>query len=322
MSKVAVQLLSYDGERFLAGCLASLAAQTFHDLELYALDNASTDRSLQSLETARAVFSRPLKIFNEVKNLGFAGGHNKLFGMHASEYVLCLNQDVVLEPDYLERLVGFLDAHPRAGAVSGKLVRSRGDGARSIDSAGLMMRVNGQVIDAGAGEPDSGSYDGTREVFGVSGAVPLYRRASVRDVSPDGALFDGSFFAYKEDVDLAWRLRLRGWDAFVVGAAVAAHARGFKPDAPVGARSAFRQRLSSANHLRMLVKDLSRGEFRRFGARIVVHELAKLGYLFARRPAALAGYADFLRGLPDALRKRKVVQKNVTHPITAWIGRT
>jgi len=253
-----------------------------------------------------------------VKNIGFAAGHNKLFAANAAPYVLCLNQDTVLQPDYIMQLAAFLDAHPSVGSVSGKLVRETGD----IDSAGISLGRFGAVADIGSEQSDRGQYDGERAVFGVSGAAVMYRRASVDDVSVDGTLFDDTFISYKEDVDLAWRLQLRGWESYVIGAAVSVHVRGVKGGAPLRLKGADRQRLSTANHLRMLTKNLAAPELIRFGVFIAVYEVMKAGYLLIRQPAALMGYADFFHRLPDTLEKRKVVQTQKTHSITGWFGRT
>src|ERR671924_1039651 len=101
-----------------------------------------------------------------------------------------------------------------------------------IDSVGLRMGRARRAADIGQGEPDDGRFDAWREVFGVSAAAALYRRAALEAVSDDGQIFDERFFMYKEDVDLAWRLRLRGYRAGVDGVAIGWHARGSSRVAP------------------------------------------------------------------------------------------
>jgi GT2 family glycosyltransferase len=312
MFKVAVQLLAWNGAEHLPRLLASLAAQTFADFELIVLDNGSRDGSVELIEEAVKDFPRQVRLVKSAENIGFAAGHNKLFAMSDAPYVLCANQDAELSPLYLEKLVAFMDAHPEVGAASGKLLRPDG----VIDSAGLRLHGNGAVKDIGAGEQDHGQYDGLREVFGVSGALALYRRSAALAASIDGQLFDALYFAYKEDVDLAWRERLMSFKAFTLGEVVAYHGRSMGIRRR---RDAWRQRLSVKNHLLTLVKDLPRSEFRRLFA-IVPYEATKALYLLVKIPSSLAAYAEVWRLLPDARKKRKVIQSRAIARVDNWFS--
>jgi GT2 family glycosyltransferase len=315
MFKVAVQLLSWNGAEALPAVFDSLAHQTFLDFELYVLDNGSKDGSIEIIDEKIKTFPHPAHIFKSENNLGFSAGHNKLFAASAAPYVLCVNQDIELHPLYMEKLVTFLEAHPEAGAASGKLSRP-GKNREVIDSAGLLLHWTGAVADIGAGAADHGQFDGVREVFGVSGALPLYRRSAVLAASPDGALFDASFFAYKEDVDLAWRLRLAGSKSYAVGEATALHARS------MGAgrrRDPWRQRLSVKNHLLVLIKDLPGSQWFRVPV-IVGYEALKAVYLLFSCPQALGGYLQAWQQLPNALKMRKVVQSRATAPVNQWFS--
>jgi len=297
MSKVAVQLLSWNGEKHLRACLDSLAKQTFADFELLVLDNGSTDGSVSAIENALKTFPRQSRFIKEEKNLGFAGGHNALFALAQSEYVFCVNQDVVVAEDYLERVMEFFDRSPGAGSASGVL-RHADNG---IDTAGLKKTWYEKVVDITKAPPTDET-----NVFGVSGALPVYRRVAVLDVSPDGKLFDEVFFAYKEDVDLAWRLKIFGWNSCVISAARATHERGFGSDKKWDAAQYSKQKLSSRNHLLTLVKDLPLREAWRWPA-IVIYELGKAAYLAVFVPKALGYLPDFLRLLPQTMKIRKVV---------------
>jgi len=231
------------------------------------------------------------------KNLGFSEGHNHLFSLTESEYVLCLNQDAVLAYDYIERVVAFLDAAPGAGSASGLLVR--GDG--QVDSAGLIKNWYEKI------------YDLTElptlpivQVFGVSGAAAVYRRCAVLDVSTDGKLFDRNFFAYKEDTDLAWRLHSFGWKSYLVSAARAVHQRGFGSEKKWRPEHYFRQKLSSRNHLLVLVKNLPTRCFWRLPF-LAFYELGKFCYLAVFVPKSLGYVKEFLNLLPDTLKARKII---------------
>ncbi len=297
MFKVAVQLLSWNGEKHLRACLESLAKQTYVDFELLVLDSGSTDNSVLVIEDVLKTFPRPARLIKLEKNLGFSGGHNRLFGVVDAPYVFCVNQDVVLDNDYLKEIIKTFDADKRLAAASGVLRHDDG----KIDTAGLAKNWYEKIFDI-TKEP---SIPITR-VFGVSGALPVYRRAAVLEVSPDGKLFDESFFSYKEDVDLAWRLNIFNWHACVVSGARAIHERGFGSDKKWDAARFVRQKLSSRNHLLTLVKDLSPREFWLLPV-IVFYELGKTVYLAIFVPNALGFILEFFKILPNALKARKVI---------------
>lgn len=297
MSKVVVQLLSWNGEKHLRSVLDSLAKQTFGDFELLVLDNGSTDASIAIIEEMLKTFPHPARLIRSTENLGFAGGHNRLFALTECEYVFCVNQDAVPDDYYLERVIELLNMSPDAGAASGVLRSKNG----KIDTAGLAKNWYQKIFDM-TQEPSALAF----RVFGVSGALPVYRRKAIFEVSPNGKLFDERYFAYKEDVDLAWRLNMFGWNALTVSAAHAVHERGFGGNKKWDNAYAFRQKMSSRNHLLTLVKDLPSRDFWRLPV-ILFYELGKLAYLAVFVPKSLGYIPGFFRLLPETLKMRKVV---------------
>jgi GT2 family glycosyltransferase len=302
MPKVAVQLLLWNGKDYLEKMLASLARQTFVDFELLVLDNGSTDGTAEIMEAMLKNFPRPHRLLKVGANIGFAAGHNRLFSLSQSEYVFCVNQDSELKSDYLEKVILFMDADQRVSSAEGKLLRADG----RIDSAGLAKNWYEKVFDIGANKTDRGEFNNTAEVFGVSGALPVYRRATVMKVSPDGKLFDESFFSYKEDVDLAWRLFNFGYKSFCIGGAIAEHIRSVGEGKKSDKSEAWRQKFSSRNHLLSLVKNLPPGEYWKITI-ICFYELGKAVYLCIFLPSALGYIPEFFRMLPNAQKARKVI---------------
>jgi len=197
------------------------------------------------------------------------------------------------------------------GTAMGKLLRP---GREVIDSAGHLMYACGWAVNRGEDRPDSPQYGAAEEVFGVTAAAALYRRALLEDVAPDGEVFDSSFFSYVEDVDLDWRARLRGWTAWYEPAAVAIHQR-----SATGARgSAAIQRHILKNRLLTVVKNEGgRGAWRRLPA-VLAFTAVKSGQLLVTQPTALAGVVDFARLLPAAVRKRRVIQSRRTASVESW----
>ena len=238
MARLLVSLVTHDESRDVERLLPTLFAQTCRDFELVAVDNRSEDGTRASLAAAQKLAPVPMEIVASRENLGFAGGHNVAIAKaveRGAEWVLVLNADVVLAPDYLERLLADVDRPGRewVGSLTGKILRADGPDlapTTTIDTAGLRMTRSGRHFDVGSGEPDTGRWDRPAEVFGVSGCVALYRVAALLDVRVPTGFFDDDFFVYREDVDLAWRLRGRGWSARCVPSALAWHRRRSLPE--------------------------------------------------------------------------------------------
>lgn len=297
---VSAVIVNWNGGKLLAACLESLAAQTYAPIEVVAVDNASTDGSAELL----AAYPDVQLLRNET-NLGFTVPNNRAISASNGEFVLLLNTDVTLAPDYVSRLVAALNEDPGRGSAMGKLLR--GDGKR-IDSAGHVMYRAAWAVNRGQGEPDGPEWSAPLEVFGACAAAALYRRSMLDDIAPDGDYLDPTFFMYLEDVDLDWRARLRGWKSWYEPAAVAIHHRGAS-----GGRASWRiQRHILKNRLVMLVKnEAGAGAVRRLPAS-QGYTAAKIGKLLVTQPAALLGLVDFCRLLPGALRRRRQIQSNRT----------
>ena len=217
----------------LPATLAGLAGQSAHARRIVVVDNASTDNSVHAV---RAFADRlPLELIESSENLGFAAAANRAIRRGQAPWLLSLNPDCRLAPDFLESLVGAAARHDRVGSASGLLLRGRGEELAAtdvVDSAGMIVTAGGRHHDRGAGRTLTVALEQPARVFGASGAAALYRRAALDDVAyPGGEVFDETFFAYREDADLAWRLQRRGWSCLYWPVARAWHARGLKPEA-------------------------------------------------------------------------------------------
>lgn len=232
MNAVDVVVVTHNHATTLAACLQSLLVQRLAPQQVVVVDNASQDDSAGVAAGFGA--SLPLEVVRLHENTGFAAAANRGLRRLRSPWVLCLNPDCRLEEGFLEHLVGAA-ARRGAGAASGLLLRGRGPtlgGTDTVDSAGMVMRASGRHLDRGAGRRLRPAHLRPAWVFGASGAAALYRRAALEDVAyPGGEVFDETFFAYREDADLAWRLQARGWRCLFWPQARAWHARGLKPEA-------------------------------------------------------------------------------------------
>ncbi len=227
---VSVTIVTWNSERYLSECFASLRQQDCPELEVSIVDNASTDGTRALL---RSVESRWQVIYND-SNVGFAAGQNQAIRASTGEWVLCLNPDVVLSPDFVSQLVRAGKEHRDAGSLCGKLLRwdaaAEQHKTNIIDSTGIYFTRNMRHLDRGAEETDHGQYDRVQYVFGASGAAAMFRREFIEAISVEGQFFDEEFFAFREDGDLAWRAQLMGWKCLYTPAAVAWHVRRVTPE--------------------------------------------------------------------------------------------
>jgi GT2 family glycosyltransferase len=209
---------------WLLRCAASVRDSVGIDARLALVDDTPGDVAVDAFAAA----SVNVRLVTMPRNSGFAAAANAGIAAGSAPYVLLLNQDATISPDYAARLVARMEADPRLASTSGTLLHADDDGAPDglVDSCGLEVRRGRRVVDLRQGDPDDGLHGGYTEVFGVSAAAAMYRRAALQAVAVDGAVFDPRFVMYKEDVDLAWRLRAAGWRSAVDGAAVGLHARG------------------------------------------------------------------------------------------------
>jgi GT2 family glycosyltransferase len=218
---VSVVIVTWNSAPFLRRCLAALAAQTYPNLELLHVDNASSDDSVSIVcEHAKATH-----IINDT-NRGFSAAVNQAVRIAKGEFVLLLNPDAYLELDYVSSLVAALNGF---GMATGKLLQAE---TKLVDSKGIRMTRSGRHFDIDQGKPDTPhpTPHTPRPVFGISGAAAMYRMSFIRDVTVGGEFLDEDFFAFREDADVAWRGRLFGWRAIYVPQAVAHHVRTVTPE--------------------------------------------------------------------------------------------
>lgn len=319
---ITVSLVTYRPGRWLKPCLDSLFAQTYPRLEIIVLDNGGDAETANALQSSIGVRVDTNLVFSE-ENQGYARAHNRTIASSHGEFVCLLNQDMVLDRDFLTSAVAAFDA-PDIGAVQGRLRWLSPDLQLTdrIDTTGLSINRNRRIVSRGQGSTDGPHNDRPDLIFGVDGACPVYRRAALEDVRLTVGLrqeyLDEDFFMYKEDVDLAWRLLLRGWKARYEPAALAWHARGAGESA---ARTpwqiiqhrrripAWVKRLSWRNQRLMQIKNEDGGMVLRDVHRIVARELAAFAYLVTSDPRNIVAVLELFRLMPSARRKRRQVQR-------------
>jgi len=336
---VYAHILTWNGEKYLPDLFTSLDTQTMKPA-IRVVDNGSTDGSLAFLQR-RA--SHEL-VARNVKNLGFAPGHNQLFSFTLSRLagadlsrvgILLVNQDMILDPKLVEELARALEADPTLAAVQPKIYRAFRsadevfDGTRSdvLDTTGLEMSHAWRFEDRGAGAIDHGQFDNERLLAGACGALVMYRGSALMEVITDSEVFDGDFFAYREDCDLGLRLLRAGWKTEFVPTAKAWHYRGMfgaqkrswkEKLTDRRGRSPFLAALSQRNQLLMLVKNVPLGEFVRTFPSILLQEGPRLFYAMifekATRKLMFKSFPFFVR----AFQKRAHISASAKAPGTVF----
>jgi len=199
MSDVDVIVLDVDGGPMLDECLASIGAQTVSPAKRIVFDNGS-----------RVPVKADAEVHRSETNLGFAGGANAAYRFTTAPYIALVNNDVVLDGDWLASVRDALDRDEKLAAV--QTIIRRPDGM--IDGAGIDVS-DGTFRQIGHGRPVGAPL---AVAWGVSATAALYRRSAL------GAfLFDERFFAYYEDVELCARLREAGWRTAVLPVVKATH---------------------------------------------------------------------------------------------------
>lgn len=295
----------------LSSCLASLRAQVHPPAHVVVVDHDPPDPA----DAARAALRRahPEVEWIHAPNGGYAAGANRvvervLTAVPDCEFVLVLNPDVELAPDFAARALDELAGHPDVALASGKLLRP---GGRLIDSAGIERRRSRRFRDRGSEAPDDGRYDRVEPVFAVSGAALFLRRAALASLALEGELFDEDFFTYHEETDLAWRAHRLGWRCLYVPAARAVHVRGWRRGERRRVPATIRRHAFKNRYLE-LIKNESIPALVRDLPFVLPVELARLGFALTVDRSLLRGYLEAARLTRRALRKRALLRAKGT----------
>lgn len=213
---VSIVILNYNGMKFIDRCLRSVLSTDYPNFEVIFVDNASTDGSL---EHAKNKFGQDfrLKFVVNDRNYGFARGNNIGLEHARGEYIVFLNNDTEVDPNWLKELIKVMGSDPGIGVAQSKLLIMHE--RKRIDACGLMLTPYGFFVERGTGEIDRGQYDLAAEIFAAKGAVIAVRRKILDEVGP----FDADYFIFAEEVDLCWRVWLRGYRVMLVPKSVVFH---------------------------------------------------------------------------------------------------
>lgn len=297
---LTISIVSTDDRETLISCLENVYSKISEatSFEVFVVDNANNIS-----EFVRQKYPGIKIIINE-KPKGFSGNHNSIARRSSGKYILFMNPDIFIQEGFVENIINTMKMDGMVGIVTGKLLRLD---EKTIDSTGHIIYKNRRTVDRGQGEEDRGQYDKKEEVFSACGAAMLCRRTMLEDIKIFDEYFDESFRLYKEDLDLSWRARLRGWKIIYTPDAVAYHGRGWASGRTRAKVPRWIRRESYKNRYLMMIKDDHLINFLRDLPFILWHEIKALVYVIFREPHLFLAWPQIVSQLPLALKKRSEI---------------
>lgn len=219
-NKASVIIPNWNGKDLLEDCLKSLKNQSFKDLpaggqgfEIILVDNGSTDNSIEFVEKKFP----EVKIVSLNKNFGFAKAINEGVRAASADYVVFLNNDTLVDKNWLTNLIKCANSHPEVISVNSKLLNFYNK--KIIDGVGILINEVGQARSIGWKESDSGQYEKENYIFGATGGASLFRRKDFLKLRG----FDENYFMYSEEVDFAFRAQFKGYKSIFEPLAIVFH---------------------------------------------------------------------------------------------------
>ncbi len=298
---VSIIMVTWNSRPYLFNCLSALSKQTMQGFELILADNGSTDNSMDNLESQWNGLQLIVEYLN--KNLGFAAANNIGARLARGKWLVLLNADAFPEPDWLEKLLRAAEQNPQYSMFSSRQIQY--NSPERLDGSGDAYHISGLAWRNFYNYPSNGYGMQQREVFSPCAAAALYSREEFLRVGG----FDEDYFSYFEDVDLGFRLRLGGAKCLYVPEAVVHHVG----SASTGKRSYFSVYYGYRNMIWTFVKDMPFPYFWMFLPLHIITLLFFFAYLTVRGQGSAISRAilDALRGLPNALAKRKLIQRDI-----------
>jgi len=226
---LSVIIVNWNTKDLLCQCIDSLSqALQKIDAEVFVVDNGSTDGSV---EVVREKFPNVGLIENSV-NVGFAKASNQAISGSGGHYWLLLNPDTQVKEDSIERMISFMNAHPKAGVTGAQLLNADGSRQNSIANFPSLATelFNKSLLRWLFPEKFPGkerNYPGPVEVDSVIGACMLVRRVAAEEVG----LLDEKFFLFLEETDWCYRMKKAGWKVYHIPQAEVVHFQGKSADA-------------------------------------------------------------------------------------------
>lgn len=269
---MSVNLVFHKERSFFEPQLASIKAQTYQNIETNIFDGTKD-------------------------NIGFWAGQEKLLLRSNGKYVICMS-DVVLDKNFVKNAVEIMERDSKIGALQAKVLQSDG----CTDTTGFQIFKTRRIINRG--KQTHNEYP-EGEIFAVEGAVPMFRKEALLSlpymIDPD---FRIGPMGYGDDLDLAWRLKNKGWKQWYTPSVIAIHDRSTR--GPRSSIPLIKRQLDYVNVRFSIIKNDAIVNLLKDSPFWIVREVAVLGYLLVFETRVLAILPRFFRLLPRMLRRRHI----------------
>ncbi len=297
MSSVSVIIVNWNGRHLLPECLDSLRAQTRPADEIVVIDNGSNDGS-QALIRERYPEVTLVELDD---NKGFSAANNIAIHRAKGDYIALLNNDLLVAPQWIATMVAAIETDASLGSCACKMLSY--NRRNIIDAAGMNYSKSGEASNRGFGEQDGEEFSRPKTVFGACAGAALYRATMLQDIG----LFDEDLYIYYEDVDLAFRAQLTGYNCLYVPEAVVYHHHSASNSNP-----ANKYYYLVRNNVLVIAKTVPTPLLGRYLI-LIIARLVKTGLVITRAgylQAYVRGCLDAVRLLPLMMRKRRTIQQH------------
>jgi len=313
---ISVVIANFNRKEYLRNCLKSLQTQTVSPLEIIVVDNASSDGSVQMVENE---FPN-INLIRNNANCYLAAAYNQGITYSRAEFILCLNNDVILDRHFIEKIIKGFNLAEDTGVLTGLILRINNEAI--IDSTGQFLSRSRRPLDRGSGQYLKKKFMVEGYVFGGSGSAVVYRRKMLEQIKIGDEYFDEDFKLFYEDLDLNWRANRFGWKAYYIPEAVAYHLRGgtIKTEWPYprflnkfyfSYLSADYQKIYIRNRYLTIIKNDCFKNYLKDFIFIFCFDLSLFFYALLFRPCILNVFLDILKYSKSAIKKRKIIFENL-----------
>ena len=309
--KVAVIVINYNGKQHIARCLQSILDQTYKSIETVAVDNASTDGSLEIIHQN---FPQ-IKLIQTGYNAGWGIACNVGIAATQSEYIALLNNDAFMDKNCIAEMVKSINLNPHYGSCASRILLW--DNPKVTEVCGLVIYKDGSSCGRGR-LTHADTYLTTEEVFCANDCCCLYRREMINDIGD----YDPDFFIYCDETDMGWKHQIAGWKCIYTPRAIAFHAH----SQTAGSYSILKAFHVERNRLYICIKYLPTLHFILSFPYSMIRYLSQLYFSVFKKKGALSNFQkehSLLTGLwilirahvaafmkfPKMWKKRKELQK-------------
>lgn len=305
MKKTSVIVVTAGCWEYIDRCLVSVKAQSLEPSEVIVIDNSADPFFKERLSNAHP----PVRVCSNPSNLYYCPSLNTGIRQASGDLILCLNDDVWLDRDFMREAVAGFEKDPAIGMVSGKVLRPD---RKHLDSAGLFLTPWRTARERGYGTPDTGQYDREEYIFGINGAVMFLRKKMLEEIKEGQDYFDPDFHIFFEDLDVSWRAQRHGWRAYYTPRALAHHKRGGTVRTPEGIDKPYARRFLSPrlhadlikNRYLAIIKNETVPGFICHLPFMLVFDLFSWLYVIIRRPAVIKIFFSQINVFKTAFNKR------------------